>query len=151
MTKKEPSFQFSQSETTLGPIFFDILPQLEREKIIDSKTIKVYWGINDQSFLTKFVMKDRSTIDAKVKQTNINKGDVQIETSQSLKQEGVCDFDSAGGSNKPVNSTFNTLICNFKPEGVGSEYTTTIKVDFDYSYEFIKSQNFVVQPRIGGD
>lgn len=153
ITKKEPSFQFTQSETTLGPIFFDILPQLEREKILDGKTIKLYWGITGQSFITKFVMKDRSSItDVKIKPTLVDVGNIEISKSESLKFEKPCDFDEQGRSKVPVNTTFNTLICNFKPEGKTTEYTSTITVNFDYSYEFIKSQDFVVQPKpFGGE
>lgn len=149
ITKKEPSFDFSQSDTTLGPIYFDILPQLEREKILDGQTVKVYWGVTGKSFLTKFVMKDASSIKANVKPTNIAKDDIHLTTSKNLNAEGTCDFENEV-SRKSVNTTFNTLICNFKPTGTGTEYTATIKLDFTYSYELIKNQNFVVQPLAGG-
>ncbi len=49
-------------------------------------------------------------------------------------------------SNKSASVPFDTLICTFKPNINQPEYSASISAFFAYKYEFIKSQDFVIQP-----
>ncbi|MEM5813950.1 MAG: hypothetical protein QXP82_02440 [Candidatus Aenigmatarchaeota archaeon] len=151
LIRKEPSFKFSQSEPTVGPILFEIQPLLEREKIVGDKTIKEYWAIKDQEFTTKFVLKDVGTI-KNVLPINIPNGLVGLSDLINLEKGEICDFSGTSSmgipSTKPVNKTFDTLICTFKPKSNQDEFTGIIKINYTYTYEFIRSVNFVVQPSL---
>lgn len=159
--KKEPSFKFTQSEPSLGPVKIDIQPQLERQKKIGDKIIKEYWGIVDQPFTVKFVLSNVGTED-KVKEVNIPEGKLVIETDRRLtpiddkgRPLGLCDFDlsvreeSTYTSKKPINETFDTLLCTFKStsKSFEPEFVSRISVKYEYTYEFIRSVDFIVQPR----
>lgn len=145
LIRKEPVFKFSQSEPTIGPIAFDIQPLLEREKIVDDKIIKEYWAIKGNEFTTKFILKDIGTVKDKILPINLLSEAVNF-TLVNLEPIPCEHFDTQGKSKIPVNKTFNTLICTFKPDFTLDEFTGIIKLDYKYSYEFIRSVNFVVQP-----
>ena len=49
-------------------------------------------------------------------------------------------------SSKSIAVPFDTLICTFKPNIRQPEYSASISAFFAYKYEFIKRQDFVVQP-----
>lgn len=144
--KKEPSFKFSQSEPSVGPIIFDIQPLLEREKKIDNVQIKEYWGVKDRNFVTKFVLRDVGKVEGVIKSINIPPGNVEFKELINLNRNSCEHFDGSGKSKISVNKTFNTLICLFTPKGTQIEFTSIIKLNFIYNYEFIRSVNFVVQP-----
>lgn len=174
--KKEPSFKFSQSPPNYGPIVIDIQPQVEHTKTLNRMTVKEYWGTLGQSFTTKFVIKHVGTLKEKVKPINVAVRSLElylsrldatkkIGTTSNYEPIGSCDFNilSEGcgrtsgtvagqpyDSCKNLDETFNTLVCTFAPtsySGFETEFTSTIKISYQYSYEFIKSLNFVVQPR----
>lgn len=165
--KKEPSSKFSQSDSTKGPIVFDIMPSLEREKIVDDKTIKEYWGVVGTSFQTKFVMKKivsegtlkdilpptREFSDCKSKSGNC----INIQLTNLEIGDGICNFvhpqtdKTKGMADKIVNEKNNTLICSFKPitqGGFAPEFTSSITIQYNYEYEIVRKQNFVVYPAI---
>ncbi len=179
--KKEPSFKFSQSIPTVGPVVFDIVPMLEREKVVDKKTVKEYWGLSDRIFLTKFVMKHVGKVEGKIKPVNafvLLGGLTNLEhLGKDWKKVQPCNFggtsvefrvlesklieiskeffntlrglDAYYISPNSVNETYNTLICNFIPSGTDYEFTAMMKIVYFYNYEFIRSETFVVQPRVG--
>lgn len=163
--KKEPSSKFSQSEPTIGPILFEISPSLEREKIVDGKTIKEYWATSEpplRSFQTKFILKKMvsegvlkdiqpdATLDCKGK----GEGCIEIQlTNLIIDHESLCDFNDAiikGTSKKLVNEKNTTLVCSFFPvlRGLTPEFTSTINILYNYDYEIVRKQNFVVYPAI---
>ncbi len=49
-------------------------------------------------------------------------------------------------STKSASVPFDTLVCTFRPTSNQPEYSASISAFFAYKYEFIKSQDFVVQP-----
>lgn len=156
--KKEPSFKFSQSDPGFGPIVIDIQPTLERTKVVGDKTIKEYWGTIGQTFTTKFVFKHVGKVEGKIKPPNIEKEKLKLQELFDLTVDvkGCEDFipqTSTSGtpplhSQKTINETFNTLVCSFTSISSPGEieFTATIKIWYEYSYEFIRSVDFVVQP-----
>lgn len=145
--RKEPTFKFSQSTPTFGPVVFDIQPLLEREKLVGDKTVKEYWGIKRNEFVTKFVMREVGTIKDSLP-VNIPAGQVTITRVTDNLKVGKCDSFDAGKSKTIVNKTANTLICNFIADSTQSEFTSVLRIDYSYSYEFVRRVNFVVQPPI---
>jgi len=171
--KKEPSSKFSQSDPTIGPIVFDIIPSLEREKVVDGKTIKEYWGIVGRTFQTKFVMK-KIVSEGTLKDIlnpnppigppvsdcrTINGGCVGIQLTNLKIDEttGICNFipttatKDKGIAKITINEKNNTLVCSFTPtsqSGFTSEFTGTITIQYNYDYEIVRKQNFVVYPAI---
>ncbi len=168
--KKEPTSKFFQSDPTIGPIVFDIIPSLEREKIVDGKTIKEYWGVADRAFQTKFVMK-KIVSDGAMKEIQPTpsaigfwsckftiKECIEIQLTSNLQIDestGPCNFyvdesKTKGTTKIIVNEKSNTLVCNFKPtpQGFTSEFTGMITIQYNYDYEIVKKQNFVVYPAI---
>lgn len=153
--KKEPSFKFSQSDPDFGPIVIDIQPTLERTKVVGDKTIKEYWGTVGQTFTTKFVLRHVGKVEGKIKPVNILKEELILQDATGLNviQNDCKDFVKDSGVNPPlpsqktINETFNMLICAFQPTSTEPESIATTKVWYAYSYEFIRSVDFVVQPR----
>lgn len=166
--KKEPSSKFSQSEPTIGPIVFDIIPSLEREKIVDSKTIKEYWGVVDIPFQTKFVMKKivsegmmkdipprNQFVDCQDPKETPGCINVQL-INLKPDESGRCNFyfnptENKGTAKITVNEKNDTLVCIFEPlqqSGFTSEFTSSITIQYNYDYEIIKKQNFVIYPAI---
>lgn len=171
--KKEPSSKFSQSDPTTGPMVFDIAPSLEREKVVDGKTIKEYWGIVGRSFQTKFVMKKvvsegtlkdilnpNPPIGPPIADCRTITGgciSVQLINLKIDETAGTCNFiptiatKDKGIAKITVNEKNNTLVCSFTPNpqgGFASEFTGTITIQYNYDYEIVRKQNFVVQPAI---
>ncbi len=160
--KKEPSSKFSQSDPTIGPIVFDIAPSLEREKIVDDKTIKEYWGVADRSFQTKFIMKKvvtegtikdipAASISDDCRDINKIEGCIAVQLTNLITDTtGTCNFND-GKANIVVNEKNNTLVCSFMPVppgGFASEFTSAVTIQYNYDYEIIRKQNFVVYPAI---
>ncbi|MEM7827444.1 MAG: hypothetical protein QXD72_01915, partial [Candidatus Aenigmatarchaeota archaeon] len=83
---------------------------------------------------------------------NIPNGLVGLSDLINLEKGEICDFSGTSSigipSTKPVNKTFDTLICTFKPKSNQDEFTGIIKINYAYTYEFIRSVNFVVQPSL---
>lgn len=177
--KKEPSSKFSQSNPTIGPIVFDIIPSLEREKVVDGKTIKEYWGVVDRTFQTKFVMKkivsegtlkdihadtytptNRPTVDCKNKFGSVLVGKdscIELQLTNLQVATEKCNFVKVGNKESfiineiIVNEKNNTLVCSFTPtsqSGFTSEFTGIITIQYNYDYEIVRKQNFVVYPAI---
>jgi len=171
--KKEPSSKFSQSDPTIGPIVFDTVPSLEREKVVDGKTIKEYWGIVGRAFQTKFVMK-KIVSEGTLKDIlnpnppigppvsdcrTLNGGCIGIQLTNLKIDEttGTCNFipttatKDKGIAKITVNEKNNTLVCGFAPtnqSGFTSEFIGTITIQYNYDYEIVRKQNFVVYPAI---
>lgn len=162
--KKEPIFKFSQSTPNFGPVVFDIEPLLEREKIVDGRIIKEYWGIAENEFVVRFVMKKTSTISESF-QINIDKlvdtrseagyvWALEFTTVNLVPQPCEKNFHTTDNkrwlSEKPVNETYNILICSFKPTSTSrqSEFTSIVKITYNYDFGFARRQNFVIQPPI---
>ncbi|MBI2005447.1 MAG: hypothetical protein HYS80_01670 [Candidatus Aenigmarchaeota archaeon] len=168
--RKEPSSKFSQSNPTTGPIVFDIIPSLEREKIVDGKTIKEYWGVVDssgpRSFQTKFVMR-KIVSEGAMKDIPIASGSdckdpkkkegcvsIQLTSLKIDPKSSICNFNDfpTQGTNKIiVNEKNNTLVCIFTPvtpSGFTPEFIGSITIQYNYDYEIVRKQNFVVYPAI---
>lgn len=73
-----------------------------------------------------------------------------IAPSQDFLRLDISPIDYNLYSTKSVHVPFDTLICAFKPSIIDQpEYSAGISAFFAYKYEFIKSQNFVIQPLPG--
>jgi hypothetical protein len=147
-SKKEPSFEFTQSTPTYGPILLDIQPQLEREKIVDNKIVTEYWGTLNTPFDTKFVFSHVGT-ENPIGNLEIPAGNVKF-TLMGLNVSGYCsDFnDNTHQSNRSVRLPYDTtLYCTFIPNIPNMpEYAADIIVNFTYAYEYLHDQTFTIQP-----
>ncbi|MBI2547586.1 MAG: hypothetical protein HYW23_04035 [Candidatus Aenigmarchaeota archaeon] len=154
--KREPSFKFSQSTPNYGPVVFDIQPLIEREVKVGNQVVKQYWGVNGNEFVTKFVMNEIGTVNDKPP-LNVPGKNV-IFSTVNLEPTNCPSFDTnpadtpsvqgkyTGTSKFPVNKTFNTLVCTFKPTSAQTEFTSILSVKYSYTYQFIRRENFVIQP-----
>lgn len=172
VTRKQPLTKFRLSDPSVGPIVSDIDPSIEREVVVGDKTIKENWaigGANPLPFSAKFKFKHIGTIE-KVKDVNISQYNVRFGISGLDVSDSCGDFKAFGPgaitdkfeidgvtyqfpakgtsyfSTKHVLVPFDILSCTFKPNINQPEYSASISVFFTYKYEFIKSQDFVVQP-----
>ncbi|MBI2084076.1 MAG: hypothetical protein HYT70_00460 [Candidatus Aenigmarchaeota archaeon] len=171
-TKKQPSSQLRQSTPSIGPVAVEIEPAIERTLTVGDETIKQYWGISGDNafpFITKFKFNQVGAVQGKLKDINLTDGNVTVKLT-GLDTSGLCDFGKTaassfsltlpGGSKyevpntqgynlvskKPVVIPFNSLLCTFTPNQKLPEYTATISAAFAYQYEYIMTQEFVVQP-----
>ncbi len=146
-TVTKPLSKFSQSKPTYGPIQLDIQPSLEKEIKVDNKVVKEYWGIIGRIFETKFRFSNVGTVQGQVKDVEIPIGYIRLNTMGTLDETPPCDFPQI----KAVSVSYDTLICNFSPRATEQsqpQYTAIIQVIYDYTYEYIKTETFVVQPRL---
>jgi hypothetical protein len=149
LTKKEPSFEFTQSTPTYGPILLDIQPQLEREKVVDNKIVTEYWGTVNSSFDNKFVFSHIGT-ENPIGNLEIPAGNVKFTLMGLNVSLGSCsDFnDNTHQSNRSVRLPYDTtLYCSFNPTIANMpEYAADIIVNFTYAYEYLHDQTFTIQP-----
>lgn len=144
--RKEPFFKFSQSPPTVGPVVFETQPSLDRQRIVNDKTVTEYWAAKNEEFTTKFILKNVGNIPNTLP-VSVLAGKVQF-TLINLQVATCNNFDSSGISKKDVSESLNTLICNFKPVSDQSEFSGIIKLNYDYTYEYIKGVDFVIKPEI---
>lgn len=147
-TKKKPSSKFSQSTPSYGPISLNIEPKLEREIVVGDKTVKEYWGVYGRTFETEFKFTHVGS-EQKIVAVNISKGNVSFKLS-GLDVSENCDFNKVQDywySKKWIVVPYDTLFCNFNPTENLPEYTAVISVEFNYTYEFLRDETFIVQPR----
>lgn len=147
-TITRPLSKFTQSKPTYGPIILDIQPSLEKEIKIGNRIVKEYWGIAGRSFETRFKFSDVGKVQGQIKEVKIPIANIHLDTKNTLGIEKPCDFNE---QKNPVSVTYDVLICNFSPKSDSQpQYTAIIEVTYDYTYEYIKTETFVVQPRVTG-
>lgn len=152
ITRKEPITEFSQSTPTYGPIVLKMEPPVGRERKEDSKIIKEYWIAGNIPFEMEFSLKHvgSSSIGMIKQPINISKGKIALNISD-LVVDAPC-YDFKVGVNSDLISTKSVLvpgklICYFKPAKVPDpEVSATIMAGFDYTYEYIKTETFTIQP-----
>lgn len=151
VTKKQPTSKFQQSQPSYGPVLLDIQPSLERQTKVGKAVVKEYWGIADKIFETRFKFSQIGKVEGVVKEVVIPKGQVTMIERTNLNLGGFCDFSPDGSSQKNVRIPYDVLICNFNPVSINDqpEYPAIIKVTYWYTYEFIRTETFVIQPRVG--
>ncbi|MBI2542803.1 MAG: hypothetical protein HYW24_01315 [Candidatus Aenigmarchaeota archaeon] len=131
-------------------------------------------GDNPLPFFTKFKFSHIGTVEGRIKDVNITRTNVRFGVSGlQTASDSICSdfkgYDPAEiGSNpsefnidgikfsipeqmsqfstKHVLVPFDTLFCTFLADQKTPEYAATISAYFAYKYEFIKSQEFAVQP-----
>ena len=141
--KPSPNHLFSQSQPSIGPVVFEIQPLL-REKVVDDKTVTENWAAKNEVIVTKFILKNVGNI-PNTHPVSIPAGKVKF-TLTNLQAVSCSNFDSSGMSQKTVSESLNTLICNFKPISDQSEFSGIIKLNYDYTYEYIKGVDFEIKP-----
>lgn len=157
-TITRPISQFSQSTSTYGPIQMSFEPPIGGVRKEDGKTIYEYWGVEDRPFEVKLKFNHVGT--SEVDTVAIEKGNITLDLKGIEKIEGLpCDFCSVEEEGCPgkkpgyLYSTRrikipSTLICNFQLAipNPPPEIVATIWADFTYTYKFIRSETFEVQP-----
>lgn len=164
-TRTKPISKYGQSSQTYGPIHLSFKPPVRGEKVEEGKTVKEYWGVNDQPFKVEMEFKHvgRSSIGA-ITDPKIEKGKVRLDLRDSLERASVgivdlpCDFCMMGQpgcdapmpgymfSNKSIDVP-DELSCNFQSLGFsGPETTATIWAEYNYTYRYTNSQDFEIQP-----
>lgn len=149
LATNNPSSQFSQSQSTVGPVTFDIQPLLDKPRQVADKTVTDIWAIKGQEFTTKFILKNLGNI-PNTSPVNIPAGNLKFTLTNLQAQSQSCSnfvvTDTTGTSSKSVSETQNTLVCNFKPVSDQAEFTGIIKLDYNYNYQFIRGVDFEIQP-----
>jgi len=151
ITRQTPLSTFSQSEATYGPILLEFESRIGRTRIEDGRTIKEYWSRMNEPFEVKMNFKHvGSSSIGTIKPVNITKGNVKLDLNNSLVKRDPCNFEEKNSylvSKKDILIP-NTLICNF----INSSYfkepesLAVINAEFNYTYEYIKTQTFTVKP-----
>jgi len=150
VTRKEPMTEFTQSTPTYGPIVLEMEPPVGRERKEDSTIIKEHWVVGEIPFEMKFNFRHigSSSVGIIKQPINISEGDIALTLTDIERNTPCPDFDSALKSTKSVLIPGNEdLICYFRPETVPDpEVSATIIAEFNYTYEYIRTETFTVQP-----
>jgi hypothetical protein len=145
-TRTKPMSKFSVSTPSYGPIVlsFELVPR--RETKVDKTVIKEYWGVPNQPFEIKFSFED---IVKKGRQVNITKGNIRLNITEPLREAPPCDFERKDNlllSNKDI-LVPEEIICYFNSSEITQpEVTASIKAEFNYTYEFSRTETITVQP-----
>jgi len=153
ITRQTPLSTFSQSKATYGPVLLEFESKVGRERIEDDRTIKEYWSRMNEPFEVKMSFKHvGSSGIGIIKPVNISKGNIKLDLNNSLVKKSPCNFVEQGGylfSKKDV-LVPDILICNFENSSYFKEPESlaVIHAEFNYTYEYIKTQTFTVKPML---
>jgi len=164
-TRKTPLSRFTQSEPTFGPIQVDFVPPIGRETKQDNRIITEHFGVIDKPFKVEMNFRHvGSSSIGKIQKVII--GDdigesIKFDFKGTLKQaegfEDVCNFPGIVKDTTPL-SVPGELFCNLEVTQSASksrpfasstslpEITGIITVDYNYDYQFIRSETIEVQP-----
>lgn len=142
--KSKPTLKYSISSQSCDPIHVDFEKEVKPEE-----TEREYWTVVDVPFGMNFIFTHAGTVEG-VKTIELKEGDVKLNLINLQIQE-PCDFDSSLKSKRSVEVTGDekdrTLSCNFIPIQTGqAEYNGVIGVEYNYDYEYVKSETFTVYP-----
>jgi hypothetical protein len=154
MTIVKPRSKFSQTANSYSPIHVSFEPPVGSVRIEDGVEIKEYWGTQNEPFELKMNFKHvGSSSIGTIGNLVIDKGAVTLRTSGlSIFNELPCDFDFVESRDEMVSTKSvkvpGTLSCYFTltTENPLPEVSETVQAEFDFSYSFVRSQEFEVQP-----
>ncbi len=129
------------------------------QKIVDDRTIDLYWGVDTQPFRIEFDFTHvGSGSIGSIRDPIIEEGDIRLDLRDSLeiaylnddeKRQLKCDFSDNNGylySDEDVEVP-GKLICNFQSLPFDEPETqATIWVDYVYTYKYTKSERFEINP-----
>lgn len=156
VTRTRPMSKYRQSSQTYGPIHINFKPPIRGERIEDGNTIKEHWGVRDHSFkvVMEFKHVGRSDVDPE-----IGEGAVRLELD-GLKTSEVSGVDLCPAFEKIGDYYYSTrgisvpreMTCSFQSTVFGDsqptepEITAIIMANYTYTYSFMNSQDFEIQP-----
>jgi len=170
ITRHEPIAKFSQSTPSYGPVVFDFEPPVGREKKEDGKIIKEYWGVQGRPFEVKMRIEHvGSSSVGSVQPINISKGSVKLELKGDLRRAkgfpcNFCNATRPGDCPSEMQDVLigkdgrylfsekdvivpSELMCNFETtKTTQPEVIATIWAEFSYTYKYIRTETFTVQP-----
>jgi len=160
--RTRPFSQFSQSTPGCSPVVLEFESRVGSERREDSKIIKEYWSRVNEPFEVKMNFKHvGSSLLGIIQPVNLTAGSVKLDLNNSLiKASGPCNFCDITESDCPVKKDSNylfskknvlvpgTLICNFENSSFFQEpeMTAVINAEFNYIYQFTRTERFTVQP-----
>jgi len=152
MTIIKPMSKFTQTAHSPSPIHVSFEPPVGDVRIEDGVEIKEYWGTQNEPFELNMNFKHvGSSSVGTIGKLEIEEGNVKLRSSGLSIFSGLpCDFTVSGDemvSNKEVEIP-GTLTCYFvlSNENPLPEVTETLQAEFTFSYNFVRSQEFEVQP-----
>lgn len=154
-TIRRPMGKYSQSEPSYGPIELIFEPPVGSSHKEDSKIIKEYWGILGRPFEVKMNFRHvGSGSVGVVSPTTIHEGDVKLILSPNIERvrELTCHFSGSGeqlisNRNITIPKGKAELTCNFQTiEITPPESLATITAEFEYDYEYTRTESFTVEP-----
>lgn len=146
LTVKKPTFKFSESEPTYGPVVAEFEPPIGGTTIQGNQKINEYWGKSEQPFELKMQLKHVGTVkDVRP----ISVPNIAINFPSDFTMSTPCNFDndkSIKNSILEINKPLN-MLCYFKIEKVSQpQLNALFDLTYDYIYEFERSQDITVKP-----
>jgi hypothetical protein len=153
VTRTIPTSKFSQSKPSYGPIVLEFEPSNCREREEYGKKIRECWGIANRPLEVVMEFKPIGSryVGKIVEPINITNMSLKLPSNLDIKvpEELPCDFEQKGDKwylNKIINVP-SEVKCNFIVDQIDiPELIANIEAEFNYTYKFIRSQNFVIQP-----
>lgn len=143
-----PTIKYSISDPSVGPIAVDFEPPVGAITKQGNQQIKEYWGVAGDSFDVKMNFKQVVQTN---EVTNITGDNIQL-TLQGLDvdSQSKCDFDSGlhGKFTVSVGQSTTSMVCSFRARSFsGPQTSTTIDINFAYTFSTIKIETITVTPR----
>lgn len=145
--KDKPSGTGGPAPVGYGPIRLDIQPSVEM-----GETSNGYWVGVDEPFELDFKFTDVGTV-LNAEEVNLSLGNVSLSYSSNLEipNDLPCDFkDSLSTKSIKIigDEKHDVLICNFQAKQiVQSEELGWVEANYSYTYKYIKTETFDINPR----
>lgn len=155
-TIKKPYSAFSQSSVSYGPVSLEFNPPVGRVVRTDKTETTEYWGVNNNPYKVGLTLKHVGTV-PDVKPVNITSISLTLTSAQWFR-DFYCDFckEEDTGKCTPTYLVYTmpqtlkldktiSLSCYFKSSGDQPEFPAFIQADYNYYYEYLRTETFTVQ------
>jgi len=143
-----PTIKYSISDPSVGPIAVDFEPPVGAVTKQGDQQIKEYWGVAGDSFDVRMNFKQVVQTN---EVTNITGDNIQLKLQGLyVDSQSKCDFDSSlhGKFVVSVGQSATPVVCSFGAQSFsGPQTSTTIDINFAYTFSTIKTETITVMPR----